>query len=196
MLAASFSLFFHRGQGNQVSVEFNLLYHRASNGWRTSSRPLFSAVGKSTDQVTLDDFKVTAITAFRKVDLEPRNRVFGGMARQADSTFNNDDLTRILQDATDKAASMYHAWGTLAALRTIEIMGMEQDHRWGCCTMNEFCEFLSLAPIKSFSEWSTNLRLHGRQSWDFRWVHDDKGDPGRRDSAGVWRSVLHDRLHA
>ncbi|KAK0443278.1 heme peroxidase [Armillaria borealis] len=81
------------------------------------------------------------------------------MACQADGTFNNDNLARILQDTTDKAAGAYHAWGTPAALRTIEIVGMEQGRRWGCCTMNEFREFLGLAPFKSFPEWSTNLEI-------------------------------------
>ncbi|SJL08030.1 uncharacterized protein ARMOST_11389 [Armillaria ostoyae] len=62
-------------------------------------------------------------------------------------------------DATDKAAGAYRARGTPAALRMIEIMGMEQGRRWGCCTMNKFREFLGLAPFKSFSEWPTNPEI-------------------------------------
>ncbi|KAK0231677.1 heme peroxidase [Armillaria nabsnona] len=85
------------------------------------------------------------------------------MARQADGTLNDDDLAQILQDTTDKTAGVYHTWGMPAALRTIEIMGMEQDRRWGCCTMNEFREFLGLPSSRSRSGPPTP-RLHGWQS--------------------------------
>ncbi|SJL08734.1 related to Psi-producing oxygenase A [Armillaria ostoyae] len=155
-----------RGHGNHVSVEFNLLYRwhatisKEDIKWTEDQfASVFGAMGKSTDQVTLDDFKVAAPLAFSKIDSEPRKRVFGGMERQADGSFKDDDLARILQDATDKAAGAYRARGTPAALRTIEILGIEQGRLWGCCTMNEFREFLGLARFKSFSEWSTNPEI-------------------------------------
>ncbi|KAG7449917.1 heme peroxidase [Guyanagaster necrorhizus] len=155
-----------RGQGNQVSVEFNLLYRwhatiaKEDIKWTQNEfASLFSSAGKPTNQVTLDDFKVAAISAYSKIDPEPRKRVFGDMARQADGTFKDDDLAQILQDATDKAAGAYRARGTPAVLRTIEVMGMEQARRWGCCTMNEFRDFLGLARFKSFSDWSTNPEI-------------------------------------
>ena len=75
--------------------------------------------------------------------------------RQADGTFNDDDLAKILHDATEKCAGAYRARGTPAALRIIEIMGIEQARQWGCCTMNEFRKFLGLKTFSSFEEWST-----------------------------------------
>ncbi|PBK88218.1 hypothetical protein ARMGADRAFT_1084864 [Armillaria gallica] len=85
-----------------------------------------------------------------------------------------------------------------------------------------FHEFLGLAPIKLFSEWSTNpkiawmaellyehidnLELYpGLQAEDYMplgpwqeldlwWVHNDKGNPGRHDSAGAWRSLCAERV--
>ncbi len=45
--------------------------------------------------------------------------------------------------------------------------------------------------------WSAGRGLYaaGARERDLLWVHDDEGDPGRRNSAGAWRSVLHVGFH-
>ena len=76
--------------------------------------------------------------------------------RQADGTFSDDDLARILQDATDHVAGAYRARGITPSLRVIEMLGIEQARAWGVCTMNEFREFLGLKKFTKFSEWSSD----------------------------------------
>ena len=76
------------------------------------------------------------------------------LKRQADGTFSDDDLAKILQDATENVAGAYRARGTPAALRVVEVMGMQQARQWGVCTMNEFRQFLGLKPFDSFEEWN------------------------------------------
>jgi linoleate 10R-lipoxygenase len=66
------------------------------------------------------------------------------MTRNADGTFNDDDLAKILHDATEHPANSYGAMSTPACLRVIEIMGIMQARAWGCCSMNEFRKFLGL----------------------------------------------------
>ncbi|PBK83610.1 hypothetical protein ARMGADRAFT_1089224 [Armillaria gallica] len=69
---------------------------------------------------------VTMITALYKVNPEPRKWVFGSIMCQADDTSEDNDLTRMLQDANVKAANAYRAQGTPAAQHTIQIMDVEQ----------------------------------------------------------------------
>lgn len=150
-----------RGQGNHVSVEFNLLYRwhattaREDVEWTEAEfKEIFKSSGKPLDQINLTDFKVAARQLFSLQEPNPRKREFGGIKRGPDGMFSDDDLAKILHDATEKVAGAYRARGTPAALKIIEVMGMEQARRWGVCSMNEFREFLGLKPFDSFEEWA------------------------------------------
>jgi linoleate 10R-lipoxygenase len=39
-------------------------------------------------------------------------------------------------------------------MRVVEIMTIEQQRAWGCCTLNEFRRFFGLKPLKDFKEWN------------------------------------------
>ena len=150
-----------RGEGNHVSVEFNLLYRwhattaREDIEWTEEEfKQIFKSSGKSLDQIDLMDFKVAARHLFTAQDPDPTKREFGGIKRGSDGMFADDDLAKILHDATEKVAGAYRARGTPAALRIIEIMGMVQARHWGACSMNEFRKFLGLKQFDSFEEWA------------------------------------------
>lgn len=79
----------------------------------------------------------------------------GRMKRGPDGSFDDDELAKILQDATATTAGAYRARGTPSALRAVEIMGIMQGRQWGVCSMNEFRQFLGLKKFTTFEEWST-----------------------------------------
>ena len=100
------------------------------------------------------------------MDQNPRTRTFGDIKRGPDGRFADDDIARILQDATDKGAGAYRARGSPAVLRLVEILGMTQARQWGVCTMNEFRAFLGLKQFESFEEWNSDPEIAVRTcSW-------------------------------
>ena len=115
--------------------------------------------GKPFDQLQVQDFGPAVATAWQLVDPNPRTRTFAGLQRQEDGSFNDDDLARVLHDATESQAGAYRARGTPGVLRIIEILGMEQARTWGVCTMNEFRKFLGLKTFTTFEEWNPDPEI-------------------------------------
>ncbi|GLB41915.1 putative animal haem peroxidase [Lyophyllum shimeji] len=154
---------FERGKGNVCSVEFNCLYR-----WHATTsvedekwvEKVFTGIfqGKTPEEVTKDDFKAAAYRiAANQPDIT--DWTFGGLERQADHTFKDEDLAKILQDATEHPAAAFRARGTPAIMRLHEIMGIEQNRAWGVCSMNDFRKYLGLKPFKSFLEWNSDKEI-------------------------------------
>ncbi|KAJ7133385.1 heme peroxidase [Mycena epipterygia] len=148
-----------RGQGNHCSVEFNVLYRwhptisAADEKW---TEEVFNKVfnNKPFDQLTIKDFGAAFGQTFATIDPDPSKRTFAGLQRGPDGKFSDDDIAKILLDATESPAGSYRARGTPGVLRVIEIMGIMQARQWGVCTMNEFRKFLGLKQFKDFEEWN------------------------------------------
>ena len=77
------------------------------------------------------------------------------LKRGPDGAFNDDDIARVLQEATASPAAAYRAQGTPPVLRIVEIMSILQARSWGVCTMNEFRAYLGLKKFETFEEWSS-----------------------------------------
>ncbi|KAG6810880.1 hypothetical protein H0H92_009972 [Tricholoma furcatifolium] len=154
-----------RGHGNQVSVEFNLLYrwHATMSekdvAWTENVfRSIFS--DKPFDQLSLKDLGAVA-RVFNDIAPNPAERTFAGLKRGANGTFNDDDLAQILYAATEEPAGAFRGRGTPPVLRLVEIMGIEQSRAWGVCTMNEFRKFLKLKPFEKFEDWNPDPEIAG-----------------------------------
>ncbi|EAU90460.2 heme peroxidase [Coprinopsis cinerea okayama7 len=151
---------FERGKGNSCSVEFNCLYRWHTTTSREDEKwteGVFSQLfpGKPFEEVTIDDFKTTAHKLL--TNRPPTTEwTFGGLKRQPDGRFRDEDLARIIQDATECEAAAFGARGTPAVMRLNEIMGIEQSRRWGVCSLNEFRKFLGLKPYETFLEWNSD----------------------------------------
>lgn len=66
------------------------------------------------------------------------------LKRQEDGTFRDEDLARVLQDATSTPAAAFKARGSPGVMRLNDVMGIEQARRWGVCSLNDFRKFLGL----------------------------------------------------
>ncbi|KAJ6451412.1 heme peroxidase [Mycena sanguinolenta] len=108
-----------KGQGKQSSIEFNLLYRARWHSMTSAhdeewTEDLFEMVlrKKSLDKVTLKDFEDAIGRILTSVHTQPSKRTFGGrLKRSADGKFSDDDLAKILQDATESPAGAFRARG-------------------------------------------------------------------------------------
>ncbi|KAF4610183.1 hypothetical protein D9613_010597 [Agrocybe pediades] len=153
------------GEGNVVSIEFNLLYR-----WHaTLSEPdtkwvedvfggLFDGEGTTPEKATPKQF----MEAAHKHLIPPkdvRQWTFGGLKR-VNGRFRDDDLANIIQNATETRAGAFGARGIPEVMKVIETMAIEQSRSWGTCSLNEFRKFLGLKPYSSFKEWNPNEEIH------------------------------------
>lgn len=147
-----------RGVGNQVSCEFNLLYR------------FHSAVSKRDEKWTEDFYRelfpvtdphnvslqqlYTGLAIFEKsvADKKPNERVFGGLKRQADGTFNDCDLVKILKESIEDPAGAFGANNVPKILKQVEVLGILQARKWQVATLNEFRLFFGLQAHKTFTE--------------------------------------------
>ncbi|KAI0923759.1 hypothetical protein AcV5_009223 [Taiwanofungus camphoratus] len=147
-----------RGRGNVVSVEFNCLYR-----WHATTsvadekwiEQLFAKIfpKQTWDQITIKDFK-DAAKELQKTEVDASHWTFGNLQRQPDGTFKDEELAVILKNATEHPAAAFKARGTPHVMRLHEIMGIESNRQWGCCSLNDFRQFLGLKTYSSFLEWN------------------------------------------
>ncbi|KAJ6467001.1 heme peroxidase [Mycena sanguinolenta] len=154
-----------RGEGNVVSIEFNLLYRwhatlsKKDTEWTEDLfKELFEVEGKDFGSLTAQDF--FKVLQKMKADPDPRKWTFNKLQRGANGRFKDSDLAEILYNATSWRAGAYKARGIPEVLRVIEVLGIEQARRWGACSMNDFRRFLGLKPYADFKEWNHDERVH------------------------------------
>ncbi|KAJ7698801.1 linoleate diol synthase [Mycena metata] len=154
---------FDRGMGNVCSVEFNCLYrwHATTSAedekWVSD---VFEQIfdGKDPEAVTPADFKAAAHKV-QAMQPDITHWTFGKMERQSDGTFKDEDLANILHNSTEHPAAAFRARGTPASMRLHEVMGIEQNRRWGVCSLNDFRKYLGLKPYASFREWNPDPEI-------------------------------------
>ncbi|WPH03723.1 Hypothetical protein R9X50_00660600 [Acrodontium crateriforme] len=149
-----------RGVGNQVSVEFNLLYRfhscisKKDEQWTNEFFLKLFPERKSDNlqDITLPELGKALLEYEKSIPTEPCERTFGGLERLPNGRFKDEDLVRILNEATQDPAGTFGARMVPKALKIVEILGINQARKWGCASLNEFREFFGLKPYKSFTD--------------------------------------------
>lgn len=155
-----------RGEGNTVSIEFNLLYRwhatlsQQDEKW---TEEMFRRYLQEEDlsKVTPEQFHEAAVKAFSQSSKNAedlRTRTFGGLER-VNGRFRDDDLAKLMMDSTDAPAGAFKARGVPEALRVIEMIGIEHARQWGACSLNEFRKFMGLKAYKTFEEWNRDKTI-------------------------------------
>lgn len=144
------------GVGNQVSVEFNLLYRwhsilsdRDAKWTAEEMRRLLG--GKDPETATFHEM-IMAFQAWEAaLPEDPHRRVsVPGLKRGADGAFDDDEMVEILRRGIEDTAGSFGANSVPECLRPVEMLGIMQARRWRVGTLNEFRAFIGLTRHTTF----------------------------------------------
>lgn len=143
-----------RGVGNQCSAEFNLVYRwhsctsQKDEEW---TEQLYQELfGKEAKDVPMPELLQGLGKWMYSLDPDPHKRPFAKLERQADGSYNDDDLVKIMTEAIEDCSGSFGARNVPKALKAVEILGMNQARKWGLGTLNEFRKFFKLKPHDTF----------------------------------------------
>lgn len=171
--------------GNSVSIEFNILYRWHSCLSMRQTEWLEDKMSKGLPSRNWDDLNeeafgkslkalMTELNAgpntdpkkwkLSKYEVNPSTN--GGAETINQGTYERDpqtgkfrdeDIARILRDATNEVAGAFGARHTPAVLRWIDCQGMRTARDvWRACSLNEFREYLGLKAFETFKEWNSD----------------------------------------
>ncbi|TDZ48293.1 Linoleate diol synthase [Colletotrichum trifolii] len=144
------------GTGNQVSVEFNLIYR-----WHNSISPrdekwtkhvMKKVLGKDPSQMTLREFGAAMQKWEGEIPQDPAERGFMDLPRNADGTLREEDLAKIFKESVEDVAGSYGANRIPEVMRPIELLGIVNSRKWNCATLNEFREHFGLTRHGTFED--------------------------------------------
>lgn len=158
-----------RGVGNQVSVEFNLLYRFHSCISKRDERWINEFFLKLFPGRKVEDLETVswvelgaALQAFeQRTPKDPSVRTFGGLERQADGRFKDEELVKVLKEAMEDPAGIFGARTIPKVLRIVEILGIKQARKWQVASLNEFRDFFGLKRHDTFADINSDPEIAG-----------------------------------
>lgn len=167
-----------RGIGNQVTVEFNLLYrfHCAISAKDEKYTEDFmkESIAKALGQEDNWDPKDLSLTQFinlmkytPKDNKEPWEVEFG-LKDQAELKFSRNPITGLFDDqqlvnqlvaSMDDPISNFGPCNVPRCLKSVEIMGIIQARKWEVGTLNDFRDFFGMERHKTFESMTKNKEV-------------------------------------
>ncbi|MCJ1351753.1 MAG: hypothetical protein MMC33_001737 [Icmadophila ericetorum] len=150
-----------QGIGNQVSVEFNLIYrwHSATSSkdekW---AQEFFGKLfpGKKPTTISLADFRQGLQKWAHSISKDPGKWTFNGFKRTANGSYADADILKCLVEGTEDIAGAFGAQNVPTVLKLVEVMGIEQARDWQVATLNELRKFFGMTPHKTFEDITKN----------------------------------------
>ncbi|KAL8322459.1 hypothetical protein RB597_008274 [Gaeumannomyces tritici] len=150
--------------GNQVSVEFNLIYRwhctisERDDKWTTDA--MREALGGQDPATAKMEDVMRALGMFEKnIPDEPEKRTLAGLTRQSDGAFDDTELVKILQESIEDVAGAFGPNHVPACMRAIEILGIKLSRTWNVATLNEFRQFIGLTPHDTFEHMNPDPKI-------------------------------------
>ncbi|KAF5376137.1 hypothetical protein D9615_007704 [Tricholomella constricta] len=145
-------------KGHDSTVEFSLLYSAQNWSSMASKRDIDSfqqtlnslsevhGVSGAFHDMSLDTFQGVIRDSTMKKNPNRRQWNVAGLRRGLDLRFKDEDLARVLQDATDDAAGAACAPGIAPCFRPIDILTIQRARNWK-------------VEFKSFKEWNPDIEV-------------------------------------
>lgn len=152
------------GIGNQVSVEFNLVYrwHSAiSKNDEIWTEALYRKIvgNDAYDRGLTKDQLLDAMRGWVR-DQGPHPSKWkldgGKYQRNEQGMYEDADLIDILTAATEDVACAFGPRQVPVVMRLISVLGIEQARAWNVATLNEFRKFFKLEPHRTFTDITRN----------------------------------------
>jgi hypothetical protein len=166
-----------RGIGNQVTVEFNLLYRfhcaiSVNDEQYTKKYMTQKMKIQNPDEVTLGEFMEGMKTVYMEEKLEdPRlgpHEIGFGIKGDLDFDFYRNPITGLFDDqkmidaltkAMDDPISNFGPRNVPKCLKPVEIMGILQARKWEIGTLNDFREFFGMSRHETFESITKNVDI-------------------------------------
>ncbi|KAK7219323.1 hypothetical protein V2G26_007326 [Clonostachys chloroleuca] len=144
--------------GNQVSVEFNLVYRwhptvsaRDEKWTQDFFQKLFP--GQDVSKLSLPDF-LKGLSNWRNEIMaqKPEARTFPGLERDSSGFFETEALAKLIAESTHDVSAAFGAHQVPVVLKLVTILGISQARSWHIGTLNELRKFMDLKPHESFED--------------------------------------------
>jgi Animal haem peroxidase len=148
------------GIGNQVSVEFNLVYRwhstiseRDANWIEKLYREIFESDDISPYLKDPNLFWPKVGKWFERIKKKnPEEREHRDLKRDVHGLFNDGEMVKIMAESTQDVAGAFGPKNVPLVMKLIEVMGINQARKWNVCTLNEFRKFFNLQPHRTFAD--------------------------------------------